>query len=137
MHKMLGIIADFDIIPSMKTHDDFNKISKNELISLLQEKNSLLEKQVAQQAKQIHFLEEQALAYQLRQFAAKSEKMPLNQISLFDEASAPKSEEKNLAQEEEITVASYQRKSNVGRKGWLFANSVDGANAAATCKNCM
>lgn len=93
----------------MQVHDNFNIGSPEELINLF----SIL---AAQQTKQIQFLEEQALAYQLRQFAAKSEKINPNQASLFDEAELPKSAEKILSQEEEITVASYQRKSKVGRK---------------------
>jgi transposase len=112
MHKMLGIIAISRIISSMKTHDNFNDFSKEKLVALLEEKNLL----VIRQAKQIQFMEEQLLAYQLRQFAAKSEKINLNQASLFDEACLPKSEEKILAQEEEITVASYTRNKKVGRK---------------------
>jgi transposase len=96
----------------MKAHDNFNNISKEQLIALLQEKNIL----VTQQAKQIQFLEEQILAYQLRQFAAKSEKINLNQASFFDEAKLSPSEEKILSQEEEITVASYKRQNKVGRK---------------------
>jgi hypothetical protein len=59
----------------MKTSDHFDKISKEDLLKI-----------VAQQAKQIQFLEEKILAYQLRQFADKSEKMNQNQASLFDEA---------------------------------------------------
>ena len=89
----------------MKTLDNYNNISKDELLKI-----------VAQQAKQIHFLEEQIMAYHLRQFAAKSEKFHPNQASLFDEAELPKSEEKILVQEEEITVASYKRQNKVGRK---------------------
>jgi len=89
----------------MKAYDNFNNISKEELLKI-----------VSQQAKQIQFLEEQILAYQLRQFAAKSEKINSNQASLFDEAELPKLEEKILSQEEEITVASYKRQSKVGRK---------------------
>ena len=80
-------------------------LSKDELLKI-----------VAQQAKQIHFLEEQILAYQLRQFAAKSEKMNPNQAPFFDEAQPSKSEEKILSQEEEITVASYKRQNKAGRK---------------------
>jgi len=96
----------------MKIQENFDSFSKEKLIELLKE-NHLL---VAQQSKQIQFLEEQILAYQLRQFAAKSEKMNLNQASLFDEAEQPKSEEKILSQEEEITVASYKRQAKIGRK---------------------
>ena len=91
---------------------DFNNITKEELLNLLRDKEQL----VSQQAKQIQFLEEQVLAYQLRQFANKSEKININQASLFDEAESTKSEEKLLSQEEEITVASYVRNKKPGRK---------------------
>jgi transposase len=89
----------------MKIHTHFDKKTKEELLKI-----------VSQQAMQIQFLEEQILAYRLRQFAAKSEKAHPNQLSLFDEAELPKSEEKLLSQEEEITVASYKRHNKVGRK---------------------
>lgn len=88
----------------MKTQEKFDNFSKEELLHI-----------VSQQAKQIQFLEEQILAYQLRQFASKSEKINPNQASLFDEAEF-KSEEKILSQEEEITVASYKRQNKAGRK---------------------
>ena len=90
---------------SMKTDHILQDISKEKLIEI-----------ISQQAKQIKFLEEQISAYRLRQFANKSEKVHPNQLSLFDEAVLPKSEEKILAQEEEITVASYKRNKKVGRK---------------------
>lgn len=96
----------------MKTQEYFDNFTKEKLIELLKEKDLL----VTQQSKQIQFLEEQILAYQLRQFAAKSEKINPNQASLFDEAEQPKSEEKIFSQEEEITVASYKRQAKVGRK---------------------
>jgi len=96
----------------MKTQPDLNKITKADLLKLLLDKEQL----VSQQAKQIQFLEEQVLAYQLRQFASKSEKININQASLFDEAEHPKSEEKLLSQEEEITVACYVRNKKPGRK---------------------
>lgn len=79
----------------MKTHKNFEDTTKEELLKI-----------IAQQAKQIRFLEEQILAYQLRQFSAKSEKIDPNQTSFFDEAKLPKPEGKILEQEEEITVAS-------------------------------
>jgi transposase len=89
---------------SMKINNNYNDFSKEELLKI-----------VSQQAKQIQFMEEQLLAYQLRQFAAKSEKINSNQASFFDEAEY-KAEEKILSQEEEITVASYKRQQKVGRK---------------------
>lgn len=96
----------------MKTTENIDNFSKEKLIELLKQKDLV----VTQQAKQIQFLEEQILAYQLRQFAAKSEKISPNQASFFDEATLPKSEEKNLVAEEEITVASYKRQNNPGRR---------------------
>lgn len=89
----------------MKTQLDLNNITKADLLKL-----------VSQQAKQIQFLEEQVLTYQLRQFANKSEKININQASLFDEAEPTKLEDKLLSQEEEITVASYVRNKKSGRK---------------------
>jgi transposase len=89
------------------------KIINNNVEMLTKEE---LIKIVSQQAKQIQFLEEQVLAYQLRQFANKSEKFNPHQASLFDEAKPPESEEKILDCEEEISVASYTRNKKVGRK---------------------
>ena len=80
-------------------------ISKEELLTI-----------VRNQAKQIQFLEEQILAYQLRQFANKSEKFNPHQASLFDEAKLPESEQKILDCEEAISVASYIRHKKSGRK---------------------
>jgi len=89
----------------MKSLTSLDNLSREDLIQF-----------VMQQQKHIQFLEEQFRAYQLRQFATKSEKINLNQVSFFDEAALPKSEEKILAQEEEITVASYTRTNKPGRK---------------------
>ena len=96
----------------MDRSHELQAISKEELIKIIQQKNTLL----FEQAKQIQFLEEQILAYRLRQFANKSEKLILMNISLFDEAVLPKSEEKILSQEEVITVASYTKSKQVGEK---------------------
>jgi transposase len=103
----------------MKLLDNLQNISKEELIKiLLQQDQSILIKDqcILQQKKQIQFLEEQAQAYLLRQFANKSEKFNISQASFFDEAVLLKSEEKLLSQEEEITVASYVRNKKTGRK---------------------
>jgi len=96
----------------MKTQHDFNNITKEELLKIAKDQQQL----VNQLTKQVQFLEEQVLAYQLRQFANKSEKININQTSLFDEAETAKSEDKLLSQEEEITVASYVRNNKPGRK---------------------
>ena len=103
----------------MKIELDFTKITKKELIKILIAQEQKTQKAIEREqqlSKQIKFLEEQLLAYQLRQFANKSEKINTHQASLFDEALLPKSEEKILSQEEEITVASYVRNKKPGRK---------------------
>jgi len=84
---------------------DYADVSKEELIKL-----------ILNQSKQIKFLEEQIQAYRLRQFAAKSEKLNPDQLSLFNEAELPKSSEKMLAEEERQQVASYERQKSPGRK---------------------
>jgi len=89
----------------MKMTINYHEKSKEDLIKLLQSKDN-----------QILFLEEYIKAQQLRQFANKSEKVNPAQLQLFDEAKLPKDEEKILAQEEEIQVASFTPK-KPGRKG--------------------
>lgn len=90
----------------MKNTINYNKKSQEELIKLLAEKDA----QIIQHQKQISILEEYVKAHQLRQFANKSEKISRDQISFFDEAKITKDEEKILVAEEEIQVATYQRK---------------------------
>ncbi len=90
----------------MTIDPSYNNKSQEELLQI-----------IANMAKQIQFLEEQNAAYRLRQFANKSEKFNNpNQASLFDEAELPKHSEKILEAEEEVTIASYNRKKTPGRK---------------------
>lgn len=89
----------------MKKSINYNEKSKKELIQLL-----------SAQDKQITFLEEFIAAQKLRQFANKSEKWNIHQLAFFDEAVSVKNEEKILAIEEEIQVASFTRKKFPGRK---------------------
>lgn len=92
------------------------QITKQEIqITNQQNQISQQEIQITQHKKQITLLEEYIKAYQLRQFARKSEKINHEQLSFFDEAVPPKNEEKILAQEEEIKVAAFTRKKS-GRK---------------------
>lgn len=91
---------------------NYNEKSKEELLQIIANQNSKIE----QHLKQICFLEETILAYRLRQFANKSEKLNTQQVSLFDEAQLPKSIEKIQEAEEEISIASYTRKKTPGRK---------------------
>ncbi|MBV9576107.1 MAG: IS66 family transposase [Gammaproteobacteria bacterium] len=89
----------------MQNTTNYNEKSKKELIQILSAKE-----------KQITFLEEYISAQNLRQFANKSEKFNLNQLSFFDEAAAVKDEEKILGAEEDIQVVSFTRKKSPGRK---------------------
>ena len=74
------------------------------------------QEEIERYKKQIIFLEEYIKAQQLRQFANKSEKLNASQLQFFDEAKPVKDEEKILAAEEEIQVASFARKKSTGRK---------------------
>lgn len=110
---------------------NLESISKEELIELLAEKEKIITAQeqnlternqdiikqkekVAELTTQVKLLEEYVALAKQRQFAAKSEKININQLSFFDEASAP-NPEALLKAEEEIQVASFTRK-KPGRK---------------------
>lgn len=90
---------------------DYGNISKEELIFLLVKKDE----EIACLTTQVKILDEYVALAKQRQFAAKSEKFNVNQLSFFDEATASKSPETLLKVEEEIQVASFTRK-KPGRK---------------------
>ena len=89
----------------MKTHINLQNKSKDELLQI-----------IANQSKRILILEEAVLAYRLRQFANKSEKLNATQVSLFDEAELPNNVQVIEEAEEEISIVSYIRKKIPGRK---------------------
>ncbi len=95
----------------MKLNTAYQEKSKEELLQLLIEKDI----HITQQAQQIHSLNEFIHLYRLRQFARKSEKAPPDQLSLFNEAELPKQPVIIENAEEEISIASYTRKTP-GRK---------------------
>lgn len=88
----------------MKTNTAYQEKTKEELIAII---NS--------QTIKINSLEELLCLYRHRQFGNKSEKVPPQQLSLFDEADLPKKPEAIEKAEEEIHVLSHVRKSP-GRK---------------------
>jgi transposase len=124
----------------MKTDTAYQEKSKEELLKLLVEKDIHITQQVQQithqtgqltqqaqqitqqvlqiteQAQQIQSLNELIRLYCLRQFSNKSEKISPDQLSLFDEGELPKRPDAIEEAEEEISVASYVRKKQVGRK---------------------
>lgn len=96
----------------MNIKENYDNKSKDELIQLVLDIQSKLDCQ----SKQIKFLEEQILAYRLRKFANKLEKINAEQLSLFDEAEPPINPDIIFAEEEKLQVASYVRKKSPGRK---------------------
>ncbi|MEQ1789933.1 MAG: IS66 family transposase [Rickettsiales bacterium] len=96
----------------MKTNTAYQEKSKNELLALLAEKDS----HITQQSQQINALTEMLRIYRYRQFGNKSEKMPLEQLSIFNEAELPKNVEAIIEADEEIHVTPHTRKKSPGRK---------------------
>lgn len=90
----------------MNIKENYDNKSKDELIQLVLDIQSKLDCQ----SKQIKFLKEQILAYRLRKFANKSEKLNSEQLSLFDEAELPINPDTVLAEEEKLQVASCAKK---------------------------
>lgn len=89
----------------MNTNTAYEEKTKEELIAI-----------IAAQSQQIGSLEEIVRILRYRQFGNKSEKIPPDQLGLFDEASIPKNFEAIEKANEEIYVASYNRTKSVGRK---------------------
>jgi transposase len=89
----------------MKTNTAYQEKTKEELLSLLAEKDS-----------HINSLTELLRLYRYRQFGNKSEKIPPEQFSLFNEADMPKNAAAIMDAEEEIHIASHTRKKSPGRK---------------------
>lgn len=89
----------------MKTNTAYDKKSRDELLSLLLEKDS-----------QINSLTELLRIYRYRQFGNKAEKISSDQLSIFNEADLPKKPDEIEKADEEIHVASYARTKSKGRK---------------------
>jgi transposase len=89
----------------MKTNTAYQEKSKPELIEI-----------IAQQSQHIDSLTELLRLYRYRQFGNKSEKIPPEQLSIFNEADMPKNAAAITEAEEEIHIASHTRKKSPGRK---------------------
>lgn len=111
---------------------DLESLTKEDLIAHLVEREKVIAQQnqnivrqdqnineqkekIAELTTQVKILEEYVALAKQRQFASKSEKFNINQLSFFDEADYPKNQEAILKAEEEIQVASFTRK-KPGRK---------------------
>ena len=96
----------------MKTNTAYQEKSKEELLALLAEKDC----HITQQSQQIDALTEMLRIYRYRQFGNKSEKIPPEQLGIFNEAELPKNAEAIIEADEEIHIASHARKKSPGRK---------------------
>jgi transposase len=96
----------------MKTNTAYQKKSKEELLTLLLEKDS----QLTQKDSQINSLTELLRIYRYRQFGNKSEKSSVDQISIFNEAELPKKPDVIIEADEEIHIAGHTRTKSRGRK---------------------
>jgi transposase len=91
----------------MKTASSYEEKSKEELLAIIQK-----------QSKEIHLLSDLLRIYRYRQFGNKSEKIHLDQISIFNEAELPKNAEGLIEAEAEIAIPASTGKKlkSVGRK---------------------
>jgi transposase/uncharacterized coiled-coil protein SlyX len=96
----------------MKINTAYQERTKEELLTLLIDKDS----HIAQQSQYIDALTEMLRIYRYRQFGNKSEKIPPEQLGLFNEAEIPKNVETITKADEEIHIASHTRKKTPGRK---------------------
>jgi transposase len=96
----------------MKTNTAYTEKSKAELLVLLEEKDS----RIVQQSQQIDALTEIVRILRHRQFGNKSEKIPAEQLGIFNEAELPSNAEAIEEAEKEIQIAAHARTKTVGRK---------------------
>lgn len=89
----------------MKTNVENTEKSKEELLDIIQK-----------QSKEINMLSDLLRIYRYRQFGSKSEKIHLDQVSIFNEAELPKNPEALVEAEAEIAIPSHTRKKSPGRK---------------------
>lgn len=89
----------------MKTNTAYQEKTKEELLEI-----------ISQQTQQINVLTEMLQIHRHRQFGNKSEKIPPEQLGIFNEAELPKNTTVIVEADEEIHVASHTRKKTPGRK---------------------
>lgn len=89
----------------MKINTAYPEKTKEELLEI-----------ISQQSNQINTLTEMLRIYRYRQFGNKSEKIPPEQLGIFNEAELPKNMESIINADEEIHIASHTRKKSPGRK---------------------
>lgn len=96
----------------MKTNTAYQEKTKEELLTLLAENDS----HINQQSQQIDALSEVVRILKYRQFGRKSESIPAEQFSIFNEAELPKKIADIEQADEQIHIAAYTRTKSVGRK---------------------
>lgn len=71
---------------------------------------------IAQQSQHIDTLTEMLRIYRYRQFGNQSERIPAEQLGIFNEADLPKNTDAIVAADEAIHIAAHDRKKSPGRK---------------------
>lgn len=89
----------------MKTSASYQDKTKEELLEI-----------IAQQSQHIDSLTEMLRLYRHRQFGSKSEKIPHEQLGIFNEADLPKNVAPIIEADADIHIASHTRKKSPGRK---------------------
>lgn len=89
----------------MKTDTAYQEKTKEELLAI-----------ISQQSQQIDALTEIVRILKYRQFGNKSEKIPPEQLGIFNEAELPRNPELIEKADEEIHIPAHSRKKTVGRK---------------------
>ena len=96
----------------MKTSASYQEKTKEELLEIIAKQHH----HITQQSQHINSLTEMLRIYRHRQFGNKSEKIPHEQLGIFNEAELPKNIKPIVEADAEIHIASHTRKKSPGRK---------------------
>lgn len=96
----------------MKTSTSYQEKTKEELLEIIAQQHH----HITQQSQHINSLTEMLRIYRQRQFGNKSEKIPHEQLGIFNEADLPKNVETIIVADEDIHIAAHTRKKSPGRK---------------------
>lgn len=96
----------------MKTTALYQEKSTDELLEIIEKQHQA----ITQQSKQINSLTELLRIYRYRLFGNKSEKIPHEQLGIFNEAELPKNAESIAESDAAIHIQAHTRQSSRGRK---------------------
>src|SRR3990167_5708571 len=96
----------------MKTNTAYQEKTHAELIDIIAQQSH----RITQQSQYIDTLTEMLRIHRYRQFGNKSERIPAEQLGIFNEADLPKNIDAIVAEDESIHIAAHDRKKSPGRK---------------------